>query len=175
MSEKNIHFILGGCRSGKSRHALELADKAAGRTNIFAATCIAEDEEMRARVLRHQQERGSKWTTLEVPLALPGVIRDHSADADVILVDCLTLWISNLMGRHEHDEPVMDRVRNMAKALEDVSCPVFLVSNEVGTGIVPENLMARRFRDLAGFANQQVAECADRVTLMVAGIAVRIR
>lgn len=175
MSEKNIHFILGGCRSGKSRHALELADNAAGRTNIFAATCVPEDEEMKARVLRHQQERGSKWTTVEAPLALPGVIRDHSADADVILVDCLTLWISNLMGRHEHDEAVMDRVKNMAKVLEGAKCPVFLVSNEVGAGIVPENAMARRFRDLAGFVNQHIAACADYVTFMVAGIASRLR
>ncbi|MFW6011500.1 MAG: bifunctional adenosylcobinamide kinase/adenosylcobinamide-phosphate guanylyltransferase, partial [Desulfosalsimonas sp.] len=168
MEKKQIHLILGGCRSGKSRYALELADGVSGRLNIFAATCVPADEEMKARVLRHQQERNRKWTTVEAPLALPGSIREHCADADVIIVDCLTLWISNLMERHKNVEPVMEQVRLLAKALEETNCPVFLVSNEVGSGIVPENPMARRFRDLAGFANQHIASYADRVTWMVA-------
>ncbi|MFW6428771.1 MAG: bifunctional adenosylcobinamide kinase/adenosylcobinamide-phosphate guanylyltransferase, partial [Desulfosalsimonas sp.] len=175
MSKKDVHLVLGGCRSGKSRHALELADEASGRVNIFVATCVPRDEEMKARVLRHQQERNRKWATVEAPLALPGAIREHSADADVILVDCLTLWISNLMDRHENEEPVMEQVKALSRALDGTQCPVFLVSNEVGAGVVPENAMARRFRDLAGFANQHIASWADRVTWMVAGIPVNIR
>lgn len=167
--------MLGGCRSGKSRHALELADSETGRNNIFAATCVPADEEMKARVLRHQQQRHRKWTTVEVPLALAGAIKKHAAEANVILVDCLTLWIGNLMERHNNDEPVMEQVAGLAEALDSAACAVFVVSNEVGTGIVPENATARRFRDLAGFANQHVAACADRVTWMVAGIGVRIR
>ncbi|MFP3998703.1 MAG: bifunctional adenosylcobinamide kinase/adenosylcobinamide-phosphate guanylyltransferase [Desulfobacterales bacterium] len=175
MSKKEVHLVLGGCRSGKSRHALELADSAAKGLNVFAATCVPSDEEMKARVLRHQQERDRKWTTIEAPLDLPGVIREHAAKADVILVDCLTLWISNLMARHEDDEPVMEQVKSFARVLDSAGCPVFIVSNEVGAGIVPENAMARRFRDLAGFANQHIASCAGRVTWMVAGIPVCIR
>ncbi|MCF8111771.1 MAG: bifunctional adenosylcobinamide kinase/adenosylcobinamide-phosphate guanylyltransferase [Desulfobacteraceae bacterium] len=173
--KKEVHLVLGGCRSGKSRYALGLADEVSGRVNIFAATCVPADEEMKARVLRHQQERDRKWTTVEAPLALPGAIRKHSTDADVIIVDCLTLWISNLMGRHENDESVMEQVGNLANELDKTNCPVFLVSNEVGSGVVPENFMARRFRDFAGFANQHIASRADRVTWMVAGIPVNIR
>ncbi|MFW6081708.1 MAG: bifunctional adenosylcobinamide kinase/adenosylcobinamide-phosphate guanylyltransferase, partial [Desulfosalsimonas sp.] len=168
-------LVLGGCRSGKSSYALELADPAAGKTNIFAATCVPADEEMQARVLRHQQERDRKWTTVEAPLALPVAIREHAAAADVVVVDCLTLWISNLMARHKDDDPVIEEVKSLAEALDAASCPVLVVSNEVGSGIVPENPMARRFRDLAGFGNQLVGKCADRVTLMVAGLPVRIR
>lgn len=175
MAEKKVHLVLGGCRSGKSSYALELAEAAAGGTNIFAATCVPADEEMQARVFRHQQERDRKWTTVEAPIALAGAIREHAAASDVVVVDCLTLWVSNLMARHEKDEQVMEQVKDLAEALNAASCPVFVVSNEVGSGIVPENRMARRFRDLAGFANQHVAAWADRVTLMVAGIPMQIR
>lgn len=175
MGKKEIHLILGGCRSGKSRHALELAEEKTAGNNIFAATCVPTDEEMKARVLRHQQERDLKWTTVEAPFALPGIIRQHAEDASVILVDCLTLWVSNLMGRHENDDNVMEHVRALAEAFGDAACPVFIVSNEVGTGIVPENPAARRFRDLAGFANQHIAACSDCVTWMAAGIPVQIK
>lgn len=175
MDNREKHLILGGCRSGKSRHALEKADIRAAGTNFFVATCVPADEEMKARVMRHQQERDSRWTTVEAPLALPSVIQDKAADADVILVDCLTLWVSNLMERYENDESLMDQVRSLGKALDVAACPVIVVSNEVGGGVVPENVMARRFRDLAGFANQHIARCADRVTWMVAGIPVTVR
>ncbi|MFW6333754.1 MAG: bifunctional adenosylcobinamide kinase/adenosylcobinamide-phosphate guanylyltransferase [Desulfosalsimonas sp.] len=175
MAEKQVHLVLGGCRSGKSSYALEIAEAAADGTNIFVATCVPADEEMQARVVRHQQERDRKWTTVEAPIALPGAIREHAASADVIVVDCLTLWVSNLMARYEKDEQVTEKVKTLAEALNAVSCPVLLVSNEVGSGIVPENPMARRFRDLAGFANQHVATFADRVTLMVAGIPMQLR
>ena len=175
MTNKEIHLILGGCRSGKSRHALETADMRPAGTNLFVATCVPADEEMKARVMRHQQERDSGWTTLEAPLALPGVIRDRAPDADVIIIDCLTLWVNNLMERYEDDESLMDQVRSLGKALEEADCRVLIVSNEVGGGVVPENAVARRFRDLSGFTNQHIAACANRVTWMVAGIPVAVR
>jgi len=174
MDGREVHFVLGGCRSGKSSHALALADARTGEKNIFVATCMPADEEMQARVVRHQQERDPKWQTVEEPLELARVIREHLG-ADVILVDCLTLWISNLMARYEDDDKVMEQVEDLGRALGETVCPVFLVSNEVGSGIVPENAMARRFRDLAGFVNQHAARCARRVTWMVAGIAVEIK
>ncbi len=177
MKDNNIHLILGGCRSGKSRHALEMAESRTGGNNVFVATCMPVDEEMQARVRRHQQERDPKWTTVEEPLDLAGVIGKYGSSygTDVILVDCLTLWISNLMASYEDDDLVMEHVRGFLSSLDAAVCPVFIVSNEVGAGIVPENAMARRFRDLAGFANQHVAKCAGLVAWMVAGIPVRIK
>lgn len=175
MEKSGAHLILGGCRSGKSRHALLLAEQWGDAPHVFMATCIPSDEEMQARVLRHQQERGPKWKTVEAPLALAGALREHGPAAGVIIVDCLTLWISNLMARHQEDARVMEHARDLAEALDAAACPVFLVSNEVGAGIVPENPMARRFRDLAGFVNQHMAARAKRVTWMVAGIPVRVK
>ncbi|MBS0012796.1 MAG: bifunctional adenosylcobinamide kinase/adenosylcobinamide-phosphate guanylyltransferase [Desulfobacterales bacterium] len=174
MDKREVHLVLGGCRSGKSSHALALAGARTGEKNIFVATCMPADDEMQARVVRHQQERDPQWQTVEEPLELARVIREYGG-ADVILVDCLTLWISNLMAGHKDDDKVMEQVRDLGCALDDAACPVFLVSNEVGAGIVPENAMARRFRDLAGFVNQHAAQCARHVTWMVAGIAVEIK
>jgi adenosylcobinamide kinase/adenosylcobinamide-phosphate guanylyltransferase len=177
MTDNQIHLIIGGCRSGKSRHALEMAETMIGSCNVFVATCMPADQEMEARVRRHQQERGRKWTTIEEPLDIAGVIEKYgsSYDTAVILVDCLTLWVSNLMARHEDDDKVMEQIRNTCLSLDSSVCPVLMVSNEVGAGIVPENAMARRFRDLAGFANQHMAKSAGAVTWMVAGIPVKIK
>ncbi len=165
-------FIIGGCRSGKSGHALEKAEEITGR-RIFIATCIPHDDEMKERVLNHQGERkGRQWETVEAPVLLPEAIVENSKKADVILADCLTLWVSNLfMEEQDTDKAAQDLIQAMHKA----SCPVILVSNEVGTGIVPENPLARRFRDATGFLNQQVAAAADRVTWMVAGIPVPVK
>lgn len=173
MSETML--VLGGCRSGKSRHALALAEKRAGSRNSFIATCVARDAEMNERVRRHQSERGDRWRTVEAPLDLPGALAGEAETADVIIVDCLTLWMNNLIMEEPGDEAIFARVERLAAALEKAGCPVFLVSNEVGTGIVPENRLARRFRDLAGFANQRMAAFADRVVWMVAGIPVPVK
>ena len=173
MSETML--VLGGCRSGKSRHALALAENRAGRRNCFIPTCVARDAEMNERVRRHQAERGDRWRTVEAPLDLPETLAAEAETADVIIVDCLTLWMNNLIMDELSDKEIFARVETLAAAQEKAGCPVFLVSNEVGTGIVPENRLARRFRDLAGFANQRMAACADRVDWMVAGIAVSIK
>ena len=172
---KEVIFVIGGCRSGKSRLALETADGLAEDRKIFMATCIPRDEEMQQRVCRHQQERSPGWQTIETPVHLPLAIAENSRHAGVLLVDCLTLWISNLLMESDDSEPVQEQIQQLKKAIQTVACPVVLVSNEVGTGIVPENRLARLFRDLVGSANQAVAETADRVVWVVAGIPVRIK
>lgn len=166
---------MGGCRSGKSRYALELATQAAGRNRIYIATCIPGDNEMEERVRRHQKERSQSWTTVEAPLSLAEAVDEHSRQGNVIVVDCLTLWLSNLLLEINNMEEIEVHIKRLTQSLEASQCPVFLVSNEVGTGIVPESRLARRFRDVAGFANQKVAACSDMVIWMVAGIPVSIK
>jgi adenosylcobinamide kinase/adenosylcobinamide-phosphate guanylyltransferase len=168
-------LVLGGCRSGKSSHALELAEALPGDRRIFIATCVPYDKEMRQRVLNHQKERDNSWQTIETPIHISAVIERSSDVADVILVDCLTLWISNLMAEEKTDDAVFTEVKSLRKALTTAVCPVILVSNEVGSGIVPENALARRYRDLTGYANRQIAATADRVIWTVAGIPVTIK
>jgi len=172
---KEVIFVVGGCRSGKSRQALETTGGIAGSRKIFIATCIPHDEEMKQRVDRHRKERGQDWRTIEAPVHLPQAITENSRQADVLLVDCLTLWISNLLLETEDDEIILKQVLSLTQSIRSANCPVVLVSNEVGTGIVPENKLARRFRDLVGSANQAVAAQADRVVWMVAGIPVQIK
>jgi adenosylcobinamide kinase/adenosylcobinamide-phosphate guanylyltransferase len=168
-------LITGGCRSGKSRQALALGEQSVGRRNLFVATCQPNDAEMAERIARHQRERGPHWETVEAPLALDKVIAERGPDADVLLIDCLTLWISNLMALYSRDEEVIHVVDQLHRAVIAPPCPIILVTNEVGAGIVPENPMARRFRDLAGWCNQIMADACQRVIWIVAGIAVPIK
>lgn len=171
---KETILVIGGCRSGKSSHALYLAEQIPGQ-KIFIATCTPQDKEMAQRVLRHRQQRGSAWKTLEVPLLISETINKHSLKGNVILIDCLTLWINNLIMDEEDPTKINTQIRNLTQSIEKAECPVILVSNEVGTGIVPDNKLARLFRDITGFANQKVAACVDRVIWMVAGIPVKIK
>ena len=167
-------FVIGGCRSGKSRHALNLTEQLPGQ-KIFIATCIPQDSEMEQRVRHHQQQRSDTWKTIEVPILLPEAIDTYGVKGNVLLVDCLTLWINNLI-LHEQDLTKIDtHIAALTRSLEKIECPVILVSNEVGCGIVPENDIARRFRDIAGFTNQKVAGAADRVIWMVTGIPVTVK
>lgn len=168
-------IIVGGCRSGKSRYALELAEQIPGDRRIFIATCVPCDDEMKQRVAHHQKERGQTWSTIEVPVLLPEAIDENSQKGNVILIDCMTLWISNLLLETDDLEKIAEHVQRLAQSLDRAKCPVILVSNEVGTGIVPENRLARLFRDAVGFANQHVAACSNRVIWMVAGIPVTIK
>ncbi len=151
---------------------MEIAQEIAGEGRVFLATCVPRDDEMKDRVVRHQEERGAGWTAVEAPVDLPEAILEHSRRARVILADCLTLWISNLYMESMDVEP---RVEALTDAIRRAECPVIVVSNEVGTGIVPENALARRYRDSVGFANQKTAACADEVVWMVAGIPVKIK
>jgi len=172
---KEMILVIGGCRSGKSRHALELTEKISGSKRIFIATCMPLDDEMKQRIDRHKKERDKSWTTIEAPVQLPEAISEKSREGDVILIDCLTLWINNLLMENENLDFIDKRIHKLILEIKEAKCPIILVSNEVGAGIVPKNKLARQFRDLAGFTNQKVAECADRVIWMVAGIPVSIK
>jgi len=168
-------LILGGCRSGKSSHALALANQVPGDRKIFMATSVPTDGEMQERVEKHIQERGDSWQTAEVPVDIPEKIELLAPDVDVILVDCLTLWVSNLLFNELDSQKIFEKTELLTHVLKKTACPVIMVSNEVGSGIVPENALARKFRDMAGFVNQKVAAASDRVTLVVAGIPMGIK
>ena len=172
---KEIVFVIGGCRSGKSSYALQTAEQMPGDRKTYIATCVPQDEEMAKRVAKHQKERSRKWTTVEEPLHLPETIEAISPQADVLLVDCLTLWMSNLLLKTGDEEQIEESMSRFIDALEKAPNPIVLVSNEVGTGIVPENQLARQFRDITGWVNQAVAKCADQVVWMVAGIPVVVK
>ncbi len=171
---KETILVIGGCRSGKSTHALNLAEQVSGQ-KIFIATCIPQDKEMEQRVLHHQQQRNAGWITIEVPVSLPEAVNTHGVKGNVLLVDCLTLWINNLIMDDQNPANIDGRIIKLIRSLEHSKCPVILVTNEVGCGIVPENKLARLFRDVMGWANQKVADCATRVIWMVAGIPVKIK
>ena len=157
-----LTLVLGGARSGKSRHAEALVTALPGPW-VYVATAQAFDDEMRARIAQHQDERAHGWTTLEMPLDLP---RGLSGDRPV-LVDCLTLWLTNLM---LGGSDLAEARQGLDAALAARAAPTVLVSSEVGLGIVPDNALARAFRDEAGRLHQHLAHRADRVTMMVAGI-----
>lgn len=174
MTKRDKILVLGGCRSGKSAHALKLAESI-GRRRLFVATCVPQDDDMRDRVARHRAERGDGWETMEVPTDLEGAIYKHSPSAEVMLVDCLTLWLSNLMMESDAMEAIRRHIDDLADAVRRAPLAVILVANEVGAGIVPENRLARRYRDLAGWTNQAMAAVCDRVVWTVAGIPVTIK
>ena len=172
---KETILVIGGCRSGKSRHALELTEKIPGSKRIFIATCMPLDDEMKERIDRHKKERDKNWKTIEAPVELSVEINENSRKGDLILIDCLTLWINNLLMETESTGIIDDHIQKLIIAFKEAKCPIIMVSNEVGAGIVPENRLARQFRDLAGFTNQKVAECVESVIWMVAGIPVSIK
>ena len=174
MTNTDKILILGGCRSGKSSHALQLAE-GMGQRRVFVATCVPHDDEMQTRVDRHRQERNDTWDTLEVPVDLADAITAHSPSADVMLLDCLTLWLSNLLMETQDVKQIRRWIDQLAEAVKAAPNAVVLVSNEVGAGIVPENRLARLYRDLAGWTNQAVAAACNRVVWTVAGIPVTIK
>lgn len=165
------HLVIGGARSGKSRHAQQLAEQRGGAL-IYVATAQAFDNEMTARIAQHRDDRDDRWRTVEAPVDLAAAIGRSDAPGTTILVDCLTLWASNLLlGEHDIDR----HVEQLDTALAAANAHVILVTNEVGSGIVPDNALARRFRDVAGRINQLVAARAAHVTLVVAGLPLAIK
>ncbi len=164
-----ITLVTGGARSGKSALAERLT-KRSGERFFYIATAEAHDNEMRARIDAHKARRGEEWTTVSAPIDLSDAL--YSSDTAPRLVDCLTLWLSNVMLA---DEDVASATRALLTALGAQSNPVVLVTNEVGAGIVPENALARRYRDAAGWLNQEVAALAHEVFLSVAGCPLRIK
>jgi len=168
---KNITLILGGARSGKSAYAEKLAESAAGE-KVYLATARAGDEEMRERIRRHRDRRGRAWTTVEEPEALAEAIAERAAPDAFILVDCLTLWLTNLLLAERDIETETGR---LLETLEKADGSIVFVSNEVGQGIVPDNALARAFRDEAGRLNQRIADVADHVVLVAAGLPLALK
>jgi len=173
-SRKSVTLVLGGARSGKSRYAQQLAARASKVT--FFATAEASDDEMRRKIERHRQDRPASWVTVEEPVELDSAMREHAASAEVLLVDCLTLYAANIM---THDRENMDlvhkRVERLCEALRCVSPSVVLVSNEVGSGVVPFFPAGVLFRELLGEINQRVAAIADNVLIMFAGLPLALK
>lgn len=159
-------FVLGGARSGKSRYAQARAEACAGQL-IFIATAQAFDAEMTDRIAQHRADRGERWSTVEAPLDLAGAIAAHDAADTVLLIDCLTLWASNLMFE---ERDIAHETQKLVGAIAAARSQIVLVANEVGLGIVPDNALARRFRDVAGSINQAVAAAADEAVMMFAGL-----
>ena len=168
MNQKTL--ILGGAKSGKTGLALKLAE-ARCPNPVYLATAQAWDEEMRVRIERHKQERGPAWTTLEEPVELAETLSANSTAGGVILVDCLTMWLNNLMaGPETWEDEAARRTEELAGLLPVLPGGVILVANEVGLGIVPDNRLARLFRDLAGALNQRLAQVCDQVLFCSAGL-----
>jgi|SRR5215472_12425514 len=167
----SVTLVLGGVRSGKSRFAQKLAEKQS--SVVFVATAKAVDEEMRDKIHRHQQERPKHWRTVEEPIDLERALIDCAPRFEIVLVDCLTLFVSNVL--QADPEMVNARINGLVDALRKMSTPVVLVSNEVGSGVIPPYPSGRQFRDLLGEVNQKVACVADKVVLMVAGLPLALK
>ncbi len=167
--EKRMIFVTGGCRSGKSRYALHYANQHFSK-KLFLATSEALDEEMARRIENHKKVRGPEWQTIEEPVEIVNQIKEHGADGKVILIDCLTLWLYNLLMRWDNDLRIMEETEKLIDSLKKSRASSILVSNEVGMGIVPADPLTRRYRDLLGAMNQRIAAALDTVIFMVSGI-----
>lgn len=168
-----LTLVLGGARSGKSRFAEKLAAET-GRQKMYLATSQALDDEMVKRIEKHRQDRGDEWALLEEPLELAAALIDNSQADKVILVDCLTLWLSNLMMANRDVEKLSDELTDTLRGLSDTS-QVILVSNEVGQGIVPIEKMSRDFRDHAGRLHQELAQVCGHVWFVTAGLPQKLK
>ena len=164
-------IVLGGARSGKSAYALSLAEATAPE-RLFVATAEARDDEMAARIARHRSERGPGWATLEEPFKIAEALAEQARPGRVVVVDCLTLWLSNLMLAERDPAPA---IAALAEAVAALQGPAILVSNEVGLGIVPDNRLGREFRDWQGEANRAVASACDAAVFVAAGLAVQLK
>ncbi|MDH4162519.1 MAG: bifunctional adenosylcobinamide kinase/adenosylcobinamide-phosphate guanylyltransferase [Nitrospirota bacterium] len=167
-------FITGGARSGKSAFAEKLAGEITGK-RAYLATAQALDAEMVERIEHHRKRRGGAWDTFEEPLAIAELVGKLAGRYSVVLLDCLTLWLSNVMARRSKDDEVRESIDELAAALRSHDGTLLVVSNEVGLGIVPDNALVRRFRDLAGIMNQRVAAAADEAYFVAAGLPVKIK
>lgn len=166
-----VTLVLGGARSGKSRYAEGLVDRHPGR-RTYLATAEILDPEMAERVKAHRDRRDSDWKTVEEPLELAKALKAETEQGAAVLVDCLTLWLGNLLGQERDAEA---EIAGLIAAVGQFGGPVVFVSNEVGLGIVPDNALARRFRDLAGILHQRLAEQADRVVFVAAGLPLALK
>ncbi len=170
MPSSDVTLVLGGARAGKSAFAEGLAQ--AWERRVYVATAVITDDEMAERIASHRARRGADWRTVEEPVELAAAVRRESAAGTCLLVDCLTVWLGNLM---HHGRDVEAACEALLTSLAAAAGPVVLVANEVGLGIVPDNAMARAFRDHAGRLNQAVARLAGRVYFMSAGIPLTLK
>lgn len=172
--DKKLILITGGCRSGKSQFALDYANRHFHK-KLYLATCEALDEEMVKRIEHHKKRRGLDWQTVEEPIKIAEAIRQDENAIEVILLDCITLWLSNLLMRQESDHEIMNEVSRLMDTVKQGQTSFIFVSNEVGMGIVPVDPLGRRFRDLSGMANQKIAEVAHTVIFIVSGIPIFLK
>jgi adenosylcobinamide kinase/adenosylcobinamide-phosphate guanylyltransferase len=166
---KKIVFITGGCRSGKSRYALDYANSHFSK-KLYLATCEALDEEMAERIEHHKKARGPEWQTFEEPVNIVKGIKQYENGTEIILLDCVTLWLSNLLMKIKNDMDIIKEADRLIEAMKQSPTSFIVVTNEVGMGIVPADPISRRFRDLSGMINQKIAEGSDTVIFMVSGI-----
>lgn len=166
---KEIIFVTGGCRSGKSRFALDYANKHF-KSKIFLATAPALDDEMKKRIKAHQEARGPEWAAIEEQTEIAKAVASVKTGYEVILLDCMTLWLSNLVMAGEQERQIFSRTEAFIETIQKIPQSVIIVSNEVGYGIVPVNDIARQFRDIMGTVNQRLAACADVVVWTVVGV-----
>lgn len=170
-----VIYVTGGTRSGKSSFTQQLAEKNPGNL-LYIAPARVDDDEMIARVEMHKQARGERWQLLEEPLWLADRLPDVAEGHGALMLDCVTLWITNLFFHFsEKQGPVLAEVDRFIELAWQLDEPLYLVSNELGSGIVPENKMARKFRDLAGIVNQRLAAAADEAWLVVSGLPVKLK
>jgi adenosylcobinamide kinase/adenosylcobinamide-phosphate guanylyltransferase len=174
LNKPKILFVIGGIRSGKSQFALKLGEKM-GKQRVFIATGQALDSEMGIRIKKHKAARSKTWVTYEEPVALSRVLEKVDGQCDVILVDCLSLWLSNLLHLDLAHQKVSASIRELLRVLKSLTTPVILISNEVGLGGIPINPLARRFCDFAGVLHQEIASLAREVYAVTSGIATRIK
>ncbi|HMI92803.1 MAG TPA: bifunctional adenosylcobinamide kinase/adenosylcobinamide-phosphate guanylyltransferase [Polyangiales bacterium] len=172
MNRPIIALVGGGARSGKSAFALEHA-RTLGPRRTLLATAEAQDAEMHARIAQHRRERGDDFATVEEAIAVPEAVR-AMRDLDVVVIDCLTLWLSNLLLQDQPHAAIVERVDSLCDSLRASPFHSVVVTNEVGMGIVPESALGRAFRDLAGLAHQRIARCADQVYLAAVGCVLRL-
>jgi adenosylcobinamide kinase / adenosylcobinamide-phosphate guanylyltransferase len=182
---KKIILLLGGARSGKSRFAQEYAWRNGGKV-FFVATATAGDEDMRLRIAKHKKDRPSQWRTLEATTEIGTEIEASAGDAELIIIDCITMLVNNIFSRYDEkqfdtisnttlEKEVITEIEQLQKCLKKVDASFLIISNEVGLGLVPDNRMGRLYRDILGRANQMLAQTADEVYLLVAGIPMRVK
>ena len=167
------HLILGGARSGKSAHAQQCA-RDSGLKVIYIATATADDTEMQDRIRRHQADRPTDWQLIEEPISLAAVLQEHAADTNCLLIDCLTLWLNNLLC--QQDEKILQaELAYVQKILPALPGHIIFVSNETGLGIIPMGELSRRYCDEAGLLHQRLAKLCDSVTFMLAGLPQKLK
>ena len=182
---KKIILLLGGARSGKSRYAQEYARRN-GEQVLFVATATAGDEDMRIRIEKHKKDRPAHWRTLEASTDIGKQIEANAGDAKLIVIDCITMLVNNIFSRYDEkqfdiisdavlEKEVVAEIEHLQKCLKKVDASFLIVSNEVGLGLVPDNRMGRLYRDILGRANQMLAQTADEVFLLVAGIPMKVK